>query len=104
MTETACTPGQTVGPFLDLGLPYPGDARLVDDGDPRAVRLHGTVYDGVGAAVPDALVELWQPDGGDALCAKPVRCAAIPRCSPDGAGARPARTGDTGSPRSRRDR
>jgi protocatechuate 3,4-dioxygenase alpha subunit len=64
MTETACTPGQTVGPFLDLGLPYPGDARLVDDGDPRAVRLHGTVYDGVGAAVPDALVELWQPDGG----------------------------------------
>jgi len=63
MTETACTPGQTVGPFLDLGLPYPGDARLVDDGDPRAVRLHGTVYDGVGAAVPDALVELWQPDG-----------------------------------------
>ncbi|MCK8643141.1 protocatechuate 3,4-dioxygenase subunit alpha [Mycobacterium colombiense] len=63
MTESACTPGQTVGPFLDLGLPYPGDNLLVDDGHPRAIRLHGTVYDGAGDAVPDALVELWQPDG-----------------------------------------
>ncbi|WP_406816150.1 protocatechuate 3,4-dioxygenase subunit alpha [Mycobacterium sp. M23085] len=62
MAELACTPGQTVGPFLDLGLPYPGDNQLVDDGHPRAIRLYGTVYDGVGAAVPDALVELWQPD------------------------------------------
>ena len=28
-----------------------------------AIQLHGTVYDGAGAGVPDALVELWQPDG-----------------------------------------
>ncbi|KKC04305.1 protocatechuate 3,4-dioxygenase subunit alpha [Mycobacterium nebraskense] len=63
MTEWACTPGQTVGPFLDLGLPYPGDSALVGDGNPHAVRLHGTVYDGAGDGVPDALVELWQPDG-----------------------------------------
>ncbi|OBH80069.1 protocatechuate 3,4-dioxygenase subunit alpha [Mycobacterium mantenii] len=63
MTESARTPGQTVGPFLDLGLPYPGDNLMVDDGHPQAIRLHGTVYDGAGAAVPDALVELWQPDG-----------------------------------------
>lgn len=63
MAELACTPGQTVGPFFGLGLPYPGDDRLVGDGHPQAVRLHGTVYDGAGQAVPDALVELWQPDG-----------------------------------------
>ena len=63
MTECACTPGQTVGPFLDLGLPYPGDNALVGEGHPHAVRLHGTVYDGAGDGVPDALVELWQPDG-----------------------------------------
>lgn len=63
MTESICTPGQTVGPFLDLGLPYPGDNLMVDDGHPQAIRLDGTVYDGAGAAVPDALVELWQPDG-----------------------------------------
>ncbi|ORW85933.1 protocatechuate 3,4-dioxygenase subunit alpha [Mycobacterium sp. IEC1808] len=63
MAEFACTPGQTVGPFLGLGLPYPGDSQLVGDGHPQAVRLHGTVYDGAGQAVPDALVELWQADG-----------------------------------------
>ncbi len=62
MTESACTPGQTVGPFLDLGMPYPGDSNVVGDGHPQAVRLHGTVYDGAGGGVPDALVELWQPD------------------------------------------
>jgi protocatechuate 3,4-dioxygenase, alpha subunit len=62
MNELACTPGQTVGPFFDLALPYPGDDELVGDAHPDAVRLRGTVYDGAGDPVPDALVELWQPD------------------------------------------
>ncbi|HVQ83887.1 MAG TPA: protocatechuate 3,4-dioxygenase subunit alpha [Mycobacterium sp.] len=62
MTESPCTPGQTAGPFFALGLTYRGDRHLVDDARPRAVRLHGTVYDGAGDGVPDALVELWQPD------------------------------------------
>ena len=62
MTELSCTPGQTVGPFFGLALPYPGDSGLVGDAHPQAVRLHGTVYDGAGDGVPDALVELWQPD------------------------------------------
>lgn len=62
MTEAAPTPGQTVGPFHHLGLPYRGDGDLVGAGHPQAVRLQGTVYDGAGAGVPDALVELWQPD------------------------------------------
>ncbi|WP_051465148.1 carboxypeptidase regulatory-like domain-containing protein [Mycobacterium genavense] len=56
MAELPCTPGQTVGPFLHLGLPCAGE---LADG-PDAVRLHGTVYDGDGAPIPDALVELWQ--------------------------------------------
>ena len=65
MVELACTPGQTVGPFFHLALPYSGDSRLVSDAHAGAIRLHGTVYDGAGDAVPDALVELWQtgPDG-----------------------------------------
>jgi protocatechuate 3,4-dioxygenase, alpha subunit len=62
MTEFPCTPGQTVGPFFGLALPYTGDSDLVCGTHPRAVRLHGTVYDGAGDGVPDALVELWQPD------------------------------------------
>ena len=52
-----------MGPFYGLGLPYPGDRDLVGPVDADAVRLHGTVYDGAGVGVPDALVELWQPDG-----------------------------------------
>ncbi len=63
MTESLCTPGQTAGPFLGLGLSFPADSALVDDGYPRAMRLHGAVYDGAGDGVPDAVVELWQPDG-----------------------------------------
>lgn len=96
MTETACTPGQTVGPFLDLGLPYPGDSDLVDDGHPQAIRLHGTVYDGGDAAVPDALVELWQPDTAGRIARQAGslrrRHASIPsftgwgRCATDDAG------------------
>jgi protocatechuate 3,4-dioxygenase, alpha subunit len=62
MPETAFTPGQTIGPFFHCVFPYPGDSRLVDDAHPGAIRLHGTVYDGVGHPVPDALVELWQAD------------------------------------------
>jgi protocatechuate 3,4-dioxygenase alpha subunit len=41
-------------------LPYAGDNQLVGDAQAGAIRLHGTVYDGAGDAVPDALVELWQ--------------------------------------------
>jgi protocatechuate 3,4-dioxygenase, alpha subunit len=52
-----------VGPFFGAALPYRGDGDLVDDADAQAVRLRGTVYDGAGDGVPDALVELWQPDG-----------------------------------------
>lgn len=58
-----CTPGQTVGPFFAIGLPFTGDSELVCDTFPGAVELCGTVYDGSGSAIPDALVEIWQPDG-----------------------------------------
>jgi len=61
MAELACTPGQTVGPFFHLGLPYAGDNQLIGNAHAGAIRLHGTVYDGVGDAVPDAVVELSQP-------------------------------------------
>ncbi|MGA8546982.1 MAG: protocatechuate 3,4-dioxygenase subunit alpha [Mycobacterium sp.] len=60
MAELACTPGQTVGPFFHCALPYGGDNQLVADAQSGAIRLHGTVYDGAGDAVPDALIELWQ--------------------------------------------
>lgn len=61
------TPGQTVGPFFGYALPYPRGNELVEAGTPGAVRLHGTVYDGAGAPVPDALIEIWQADPAGAV-------------------------------------
>ena len=62
MPELAPTPGQTIGPFFHDALPYPGDRFLVPAGAAGAIRLHGTVYDGAGAPVPDALLEIRQAD------------------------------------------
>jgi protocatechuate 3,4-dioxygenase, alpha subunit len=57
---TLPTPSQTVGPFFHIGLPHEGRARLVPPDHPDAIRLEGTVLDGAGEPVGDALVELWQ--------------------------------------------
>jgi protocatechuate 3,4-dioxygenase alpha subunit len=58
----APTPGQTIGPFFGYALPYDGDSELVPAEHPDAIRLHGTVRDGNGSPVPDALLEIWQAD------------------------------------------
>ena len=65
MTPLPPTPGQTIGPFFGCSLPYPGGANIAAPGTEGAVRFHGTVRDGAGDPVPDALIELWQagPDG-----------------------------------------
>ena len=63
MTEVQPTPGQTVGPFFHDALPYAGGSDLVPPGMPGSVRLHGTVLDGHGTPLPDALVEVRQADG-----------------------------------------
>lgn len=59
------TPSQTVGPFLSIGLAWADGPHVVEPDTPGAVRIHGRVFDGTGAPVPDALVETWQadPDG-----------------------------------------
>ena len=69
--DLLATPGQTIGPFFGFALPYEGDGDLVPPGRADAVRLHGTVYDGAGAPVPDALVELWQTDATGAVSREP---------------------------------
>ena len=63
--STDPTPSQTVGPFFAFGLPFDGGGDVVPAGTPGAITLHGTVRDGAGAPVPDALLEFWQagPDG-----------------------------------------
>src|SRR6185436_17960115 len=62
MPELAVTPRQTIGPFFHYALPYEHDRELVPVGRPGSVRLHGQVFDGDGQPVPDALIEIRQPD------------------------------------------
>ncbi|HTJ34788.1 MAG TPA: protocatechuate 3,4-dioxygenase subunit alpha [Dactylosporangium sp.] len=65
------TPGQTVGPFFHLGLPYRGGNELVPATHPDVLRLHGRVLDGAGDPVPDALLELWQADPAGRVSREP---------------------------------
>jgi protocatechuate 3,4-dioxygenase, alpha subunit len=59
------TPSQTVGPFLHLGLDWADGHFVVPPTTAAGIWLRGTVYDGAGDPVLDALIETWQadPDG-----------------------------------------
>ena len=57
------TPSQTVGPFFGVGLSRPSQPQNVlanDRTGGERVSIEGTVFDGAGQAVADALVEIWQ--------------------------------------------
>lgn len=56
------TPSQTVGPFFAIGLLWKGGPLAVSEDVPGAVRIQGTVYDGAGTPMIDALIETWQAD------------------------------------------
>jgi protocatechuate 3,4-dioxygenase, alpha subunit len=75
MSETAQhavqTPEQTIGPFFGYSLPYDGGQDIVDRTRSGAVRLHGTVFDGAGEGIPDAIVEVWQADENGAVVQEP---------------------------------
>lgn len=72
MSKLGQTPSQTVGPYFAYGLTpeqygYPlasiasGDLRTPDAGGQR-IRIEGRVFDGAGAVVNDAMIEIWQAD------------------------------------------
>ena len=71
----APTPSQTVGPFFAIGLPWDDGPDVVERGSAGAIALRGTVLDGEGVPVPDALVETWQPPGEG--------CRGFGRCPTD---------------------
>lgn len=56
------TPSQTIGPFFHDALIDRDRSELVTPDHPSAIRIEGTVYDGAGEVVPDAMVEIWQPN------------------------------------------
>jgi protocatechuate 3,4-dioxygenase, alpha subunit len=65
MTEVALTPSQTSGPYLEIGLiGGPISSHLVEESDPRAIRIVGVLLDGAGDPVPDGMIEIWQANAG----------------------------------------
>jgi len=54
------TPSQTIGPFFHDALMDSERSQLVPPDHLAAIRIEGTVYDGAGEPVPDAMVEIWQ--------------------------------------------
>jgi protocatechuate 3,4-dioxygenase alpha subunit len=92
------TPGQTVGPFYGYALPYPGDDELVPAGHPGAIRLHGTVYDGAGQPIPDALIEIWHADGDGRIPGPKGRSAVTAGRSPASVAQRSTGPATTPSP------
>jgi protocatechuate 3,4-dioxygenase, alpha subunit len=59
------TPSQTVGPFFSFGLCTTPQHELPGG----SVRVSGRVFDGDGAPIPDAMLELWNSDAGWGRCA-----------------------------------
>ena len=72
------TPPQTVGPFFAIVLPWDDGPAVVEPGTDGAIALRGTVFDGEGAPVPDAIVETWQAPGDG--------CRGFGRCPTDADG------------------
>ena len=56
------TPGQTIGPFFAFGLNYDGMEQVVHPHSPGAISLSGTITDGAGEPIPDALIEIFGAD------------------------------------------
>jgi protocatechuate 3,4-dioxygenase alpha subunit len=55
------TPFQTLGPFFDFGLVIrDGGTVALPAAAGRHVTIEGTVRDGAGDVLPDALIEVWQ--------------------------------------------
>lgn len=107
------TPSQTIGPFFHYALPWRGGADLAAGGgdagarldlvlpehrslvsrrepagrvEGTAIEIAGTVRDGAGAPVDDALLEFWQADGGGHHASAEARFAGFGRAAtgPDG--------------------
>ena len=60
MGKLGVTASQTVGPFLSIALKAKGQEYIVPETAKDALKVSGTVYDGEGQVVPDAVIEIWQ--------------------------------------------
>jgi len=56
------TPSQTAGPFVYLGAGWLAVENMAGDDNAGAIEVSGSVIDGAGAPVTDAMIEFWQAD------------------------------------------
>jgi len=57
------TTSQTVGPYLHIGLTWLNTDVIAPSGSAgEHVQISGTIVDGQGAPIPDAVIEIWQAD------------------------------------------
>jgi protocatechuate 3,4-dioxygenase alpha subunit len=59
-TSLETAPSQTIGPFFHYALFEEDLSELVAPDRPDGIRVEGKIFDGAGAVVPDAMVEIWQ--------------------------------------------
>ncbi|MBA2344474.1 MAG: protocatechuate 3,4-dioxygenase subunit alpha [Rubrobacter sp.] len=80
------TPSQTVGPFFHDALLAADWTRLMDPDHPSAVHISGTVCDGEGEPVPDAMLEIWQADPEGRFARSGDEFSGFGRCGTDAEG------------------
>ncbi|MGY9037643.1 protocatechuate 3,4-dioxygenase subunit alpha [Sulfitobacter sp. M13] len=90
LTQLKESPSQTAGPYVHIGcVPnfcditgvYPEDlgAQMVNaDTKGERITLRGTVFDGTGTAIKDAMIEIWQADAAGLYPGNDPRGAADP--------------------------
>jgi protocatechuate 3,4-dioxygenase alpha subunit len=90
LTQLKESPSQTAGPYVHIGcvpnfcdIPgvYPEDlgARMVNaETKGERITVKGTIYDGTGTPLKDALVEIWQADAAGLYPGNDPRGAADP--------------------------
>ncbi len=80
------TPSQTIGPFFHFSLLDEDLSELVPPDHPSAIRIEGTVYNGAGEVVPDAMLEVWQADASGSYDHPDDSFSGFGRCGTDEAG------------------
>jgi protocatechuate 3,4-dioxygenase alpha subunit len=70
--NTSITTSQTIGPFSHEAWDWAvkGSASVATSAP--TVTISGAIYDGDGAAINDAMIEAWLPDGAGAEAARPI--------------------------------
>src|SRR3954447_16714865 len=86
------TPSQTIGPFFSFGMDWLGSVKG------GRLTVVGTVSDGAGEPVPDALLELWQADEDGQFRGNFGRCLTDDRGHYEVATVKPGRVDDRQAP------